>query len=428
MKQKSKKKILFFIPRYLKLSDPTSVKFRHILPDLSGENEIHVLCFYRGTVQNKVSEDNLTIHQIPYSKMGRKIFVKSGVKIIQNGKKQEYKSSSLRRLSGKLKGWALFFPDPLIVEYFSIKRALQSLISEHDFDIVVGSANPHTTQMFASYAKKIKPGIIWIQDIGDPFKSPYDRYLTVKILSFLGFLYEKKCAKYIDYLIVTNEATKKYYVRRYKPYREDNVAIHRHGAVILDQNKERPMIKRNDKLPLKLIYAGTFYDGFREPYHLYSALKKLKDDFELDLFGSIPYRHLPQDNQGNIFYKGSLSYKDLQERFGSSDIIVYIDNAYGLQTPGKSYEVLCKYKPVLCIYENDNSPILELYRKIPFVFMCKNNENEIITALKDLKEKISHGQVDFEYDISLFSWEKRVSEYDNILDTFYGKNGDRQTE
>jgi hypothetical protein len=170
---------------------------------------------------------------------------------------------------------------------------------------------------------------------------------------------------------------------------------------------------RKRKSSSLLIYVGRFYKGFREPFALYNAVSRLKDhQIRLELYGNIDKQFLPTDAE-NITYKGVVDHAKLIDIYQKSDILVFIDNFYGVQVPGKVLEILSIERPILFIYENDNSPTFEYLNSCGFVEYVKNDPDQIRAAILKINEK--YNDYKYEADIGKYSWDQLSKKYTLLL-------------
>ncbi len=405
----STKRILFIV-RSFQHSSPQPIRFQKITSFLKEYYDIHILMLHHGKGEEVQNEEGLTIHKLPYSKLGKlinkEISHNTNSSTIQ---RKEGRTSLFKQILIKIKLRSIIFPDSLIFEIKRLRKKLKSLIVNHNYDIIVGSSFPHTILMLSATAKKVKPTVKWIHDLGDPLYSPRNGY---RIRAILSYIYERNYSKHINSLVVTNTATKEYYTERYKRYNNDNVHVVRQGADI----EPYLICSKVFSFPLKMVYAGTFYDRLREPFTLYKALSKHNDTVVLDLYGQISKRHLPKTRTKNIVFWGSTPYNVILEKYKNSDIVLFVDNAYGLQTPGKVFEVIATQKPILCIYQNVNSASIEIFKKIPYVFVCDNSVESITETLKLMFEAIENKTIKFDYNLLNLSWKKRAFEYRAIIE------------
>jgi hypothetical protein len=364
---------------------------------------------YKGEKFLEEHYNGVTLFKQPYSFLGSKLYpgVSSSSKAVNSNKKGHFRI--FKNFGSKFKLKSLIFPDPLIFEYPRLRAKLKELVVKNNYDIIVGSSVPYTTLMLAGFVRKINEDIKWIHDIGDPLYPSMNGY---KVRSKLACYFERYYTKSVNVLVVNNGPTKAYYIARYNNFNENNIVIIPQGCDLQEKPAEIP--NRSDDI-IRIIYAGTFHDILRKPFSVYKAVGDMGNLIKLDLYGLIPEKHQPGEKYDNIVYRGSAVHEHILEQYSKSDIILIIDNSIGIQTPGKVVEVIGAYKPILFVYENENSPTLEYLRNVPYAFSCRNESNEIKLKIEEIITKIKRNEVLYDFSIQNLSWRERASEYKNLL-------------
>ena len=105
-------------------------------------------------------------------------------------------------------------------------------------------------------------------------------------------------------------------------------------------------------------------------------------------------------------YGGRIDRSTLAIKLKEADIIVFIDNFYGLQIPGKLFDTLALNKPILFIYENDHSPTLKYLVNYEGIFYSKNKTNEIINQLNEI---LKCPKNIYDRNINCYYWEYLIN-------------------
>lgn len=419
--QNRRKKILFVV-RSFSQSGAQPLRFKMILNFLKEEFNIHVLEIHHYK-DDTYFENGLWLHKIKYSLPGKFLNFNESIKKTKETNKTHDEIKSTLFFKSKLKRSVrkLFFPDILIFEKRRlIKKAIQ-LISIYKFQIIVSSGFPFTTMALSKEIKDKYPFVRFVYDIGDPFFRNSNNGFIRNI--FAGY-YENKYLKYIDNLVVTNNMTLQHYLNNFgDKIKQDQIEIIQMG-VNLEYLKEveKNLFSINETTSHKevnLVYAGQLYKSLREPFELYKAVAKWNNSTEsrkinLFMYGSFRDTYKIKDSSlNNIYFKGLVSNEEIIIAYYTSDVIVFIDNAWGMQTPGKIFEVSVIGKPVLFISNNKESPAFEVVKNFKHFYFCTNNHEEIISTIKAIKKNI---------DISLikkirndFSWGNRAKKYSALL-------------
>lgn len=133
--------------------------------------------------------------------------------------------------------------------------------------------------------------------------------------------------------------------------------------------------------PLRLIYTGSLYAGYRDFEELQPAIDKLLGRVSVDVFSNSGYT--PKDSDYIKRYD-VVPHKQVLQLYSQYDIILFIDNFYGYQVPSKIYEIIAQNKPVLFVYDKRNTYFYEMLRNQEGIIFVENNRNEIENVLKRL--------------------------------------------
>jgi len=294
------------------------------------------------------------------------------------------------------------FPDIYQLEQYKMKKRIRAKLINKRYDLVIIGVVPFSFLSLASFIKRVKPELEVLVDMTDPLTQnvTYIRYWKI-YKRFLRW-YEKRHFQNINRLIVLNEAIKLYYENLYPSLQK--VIVLEQGTESQKHNDKKP-VKNLDKVP-ELIYAGMFYHKLREPFKLYTSIEKFDTPVRLSIFGSFKKKFIPPNTE-RFYFGGLLDKSSLQNKINKFDILVFIDNFYGLQIPGKVLENLATNKPILFIYANENSPTLRYIQEYEGIFYARNNEAEIKMALENiLKTKNNY----FNRDLTKYYWENLVKE------------------
>jgi len=280
---------------------------------------------------------------------------------------------------------------------FKYKRQIKKRIFKNHYDFAFIGILPFSFLSLASYIKKINPKIKVIVDMKEPLTANASYFKDTIIHKKFILSFEKKHAKNIDFLIVLNQEIKDYYRNKY---------LFLKNIIVLEQGTEpflNPTIKiKNDKI--ELIYAGMFYKKLREPFILYEAIDQYVGNIRLSVFGTFKKRFLPPLNE-RFYYGGMVDRCYLNDRVANADIIVFLDNFFGLQIPGKVLESLASNKPILFIYKNEFSPTFKYVKEYEGVFYTRNDAFEIIKQIENI---IKYNFHEYNRDISKYYWKNLV--------------------
>lgn len=395
---------ILFIVRSFSFSGAQPLRFRNIVNFLCNDHEIHILEFGNTNEEVRLTR-NVKVYRRKYSKIG-KIFNGFSENNSKTNNIQTKPNSFLVISFRFLK--SILFPDPFIIEYFKLKRNVESLITNNSYDFVVGSGFPHTVLLMSSIIRK--KGIDFIYDIGDPF---YGNANNSCVKNFFAKRYERFFLKKINLLVVTNEQTKIFYLNHYS-FLADKISVVEQGIVLPETKSILTIENIVNQKSYKLIYAGQFYKKLREPYNLYAAVEEIntKDrKYILEIYGNISDIFKIKNSKHIKFY-GYMPNDIIWKEINLCDIVVFIDNALGMQTPGKIFEVIASMKPVLFIYSNEETPAFLIAKAYPNIFFAKNTKENIISTLEVITKE---AQNFYNIDVKMFSWSNRAKDFEKSM-------------
>lgn len=298
------------------------------------------------------------------------------------------------------------FPDNDRLILWIYKLAIKKTIKEKKFDYVIIQILPFSFLLLAKYIKEISPQSKIIFDLSDPIG------INAKFNSFSKFKQrylkriETSSLSFSDHVIVLNEEIKKYYSKFFQS--ENNVTVIEQGC---NKMKSASTEKRISHKYLKLLYAGRFYKGTREPFELYKGISEMEFEVRLKIYGSFNKKFRPPKTE-RFSYGGSISQEVLFDEYFDSDIIIFIDNDNSYQVPGKIFEILATNKPILCIIAGSNSPTLNFTQKFEGIFYAENDKSDIINAISEIKRIKKYY---WRRDISQYHWSTLLNRLDKVI-------------
>jgi len=401
-----KPKNLLIISPLISLNAPQPARFRELISRWTPHFDITVLSFNTGR-EDIISHMGATPALMEFSAAGR-LFIGSRLKSSGTRKQGAIPGSAghwsgLRGLLKKIHINMFFFPDIFIVEYLKIKRNLFELVGKIQPGTVIISTAPFTLMLLAGPLKRRFPEIRVVVDTGDPFhgdSSSYSRRLLHRL--FAGKL-ERKCLKATDLLVVPTERLKRHYLNFYEGIiTEEKVKVIEIGISEIFNHIPNGRTDRNP--PLRMVNAGRFYKSLRDPSELYRAVCQFTvGEVILKVFGNIQDKYKPPVSDPRFFCGGAISSGQLAHEYEQSDLVIFLDNARGVQVPGKLYELLAVNRPVLYIYRDSEAPSYDLVKGQDGVVMVQNNHRDIaagITQIMKMKPglKYSRGSDMYSYD------------------------------
>ncbi len=393
------KRILYLQPTF-DIDLPRNIRTANIVEYLKKNYEVEILCF-DCKKENRVIE-NVEVHRLAFSFLSNYIFNKTFSGYQPKGLLR-FLSRGVSFLIGRF-----LFPDEWIIEK---KQTLNYLtLQNKQYDVVIASMIPFSMGEIALELRKNNVTSKVIFDIGDPLSENAANIKDPKKVKKAN--YEKKLLAQADAIVVTNELTKKYYLSLDQTLPEHKISIVTQG--VNEALFSIPKSSIFDLSKLKIIYAGIFYPGLREPQAFFEAIRQIQNpNIETAIYGETNKFGVEEEVQKIIFLP-RIPQTELVEKYKKSNLILYIDNAYGIQTSGKIFELLMLKTPILMLYNNEKSPILEIVKGLKHVFIIKNNAEAIKQCLEILLKEDAF-MVDDTFDTNNFTWANKANSFTKIL-------------
>ena len=385
---------VFYIQPTFDTSRPRNIRTANIVNILKEIHDIEVFTFSTKAIPREI--EGVKITRMPYHGVS-KWFI--------NRHQYGYRHSAIMQPFVKAVSYIIrqfLWPDVWIFE----KHRIQKFVSHNASypDIIVCSMMPFSMGKTGLELKeKHYPNAKLVFDIGDPLSnnSAHELSNSAKYCS-----YEKRLLGGADGIVVTNEATKAYYV--------DSLKLDAEKIFVIPQGVDTALFKPTEKKVsiksgIKLVYAGSFYPKLRDPEPLLESVAKT-EGVSIDIYGGV------SSIQGEgVLYAEKVSQQELVEKISKCDWLVFIDNAYGMQTSGKIFELLSLKMPILFIYRDTNSKVYQDAKKYKNVYFVMNEHAAVAEALKEMKN-IEYGQEDYNYDVAHFSWKERANRFREVFE------------
>lgn len=397
-------KLLFVYPPF-KSINPRSIRVRNISAFLKDNNQVHVLCFEGD--HSPIQQTGIAVHEIKYSWLSRWIFFKDQFK-------NKIKSPFLRLFSKGL-NYILHpfqFPDRWILEKNSLNRHVLLLDKQNGYDVIIIVAIPFSSFRLIDKKALLRNHPLLIADIGDPLYQNRSKKVN-RFKEWLKFRFEKKYLPQFDQVIVTNDQTRNHYKTTFE-LPDENIKVISQGVDLNIFLNEHP-ISKVEYNHVHLVYAGIFYKTLRESKHLVSVLKQLgREGFPIKttLVGS----NLTKANLNGVVgvkQLHRLSQEELVTFYKEANLLLFVDNSEGNQTPGKIFELLALMKPILFLYNSEISPTKKMVEGFDFVLFCKNEFDSIYHTLKSL----NGNQFTYTFDFAIHDhgWKAKGLSYQRLI-------------
>ena len=304
----------------------------------------------------------------------------------------------------------IIYPDVYIFRLEQYKRKLKVIFFRNTFENVIIGSTPFSLLLLGKWIKTNYPSSLLIADMSDPFSfnmGNKGRPRRVRIARYI----ETKSFPYFDKIIVLNETIQKKYQQLY-PELADKFQVVEQGVDEVFINKIKAFSSSNIIADgFTFLYAGGFYKKGRNPNNLYKAFELSELDCKLKIYGNIRKSNRPKTSN-KIEYHKAVDKMQLAKITAKANALILFDNNYGYQVPGKTIETLASGKPVLFIYNNENSPTLQYVKDASGVVWVKNSVQDIKEGIYKII-KSEYDQPNFDY--SPYIWDKMRIKIKNII-------------
>ncbi len=271
-------------------------------------------------------------------------------------KKEGAKLSIREKLIEFVRG-TFFIPDARIGWYFTGRGELNQLIKEHKIDAIYSSSPPYTCSLIAKYAKK-KLQVPWIAGFRDPWTDFIQAPPRWFIPKYIDRWMEKSVFRTADFVEVAWLGIKKDALQKY-PDLPENKFVHIPNGF---DSEDYPKIEQKKNSVFTLTYTGSLY-GKRNPKALLEAVEILlkqnkiqKEDFKLVFIGRFGQEvHEMIDHTSFTERINRINYlphrESIVKLLESDALLLIVDESKESNeiVPGKVYEYLGTYKPLLVI-------------------------------------------------------------------------------
>ncbi|MDD3427692.1 MAG: hypothetical protein PHR42_01990, partial [Caldisericia bacterium] len=269
---------------------------------------------------------------------------------------------------------------------------------------------PFSLLLLSKWIKTNYPSLQLIADMSDPFSFNMGNKGKGRRIRIARDI-ESKAFPYFDKIIILNEKIQKRYQQLY-PKLAEKFQVVEQGVDEVFINKIKAFSSSNIIADgFTFLYAGGFYKKGRNPNNLYKAFELSELDCKLKIYGNIRKSNRPKTSN-KIEYHKAVDKMQLAKITAKANALILFDNNYGYQVPGKTIETLASGKPVLFIYNNENSPTLQYVKDASGVVWVKNSVQDIKEGIYKII-KSEYDQPNFDY--SPYIWDKMRIKIKNII-------------
>lgn len=308
----------------------------------------------------------------------------------------------------------LLIPDKCIVWLPYALIALMKL-KKKKYDLIISSGYPFTDHILGYYFKKWT-GTKWIVDYGDPW-SFYPGFHRWRY--YIDKHIEGRLLKNVDHIIVTTESTAKGFVKHYPFLDPKGIDVISQGC---DIRKYQEIIPEKGKI-FRIVYTGSFYNGLREPYVFFEAIKSLSNqNVEVLIAGHIDSHYVKwveekQLNTKIIFLGHQNSQKVIALQKGA-DVLLLFGWLNGYQIPGKIYEYFGAQRPILAIKYDEQDIAAKIISKQKCGVVVDNRKEDIINVIQHLYNLKQSGQMENHFDhssLAKYDWQSLARKLEKTI-------------
>lgn len=266
-----------------------------------------------------------------------------------------------------LAGEVFAYPDGMKYWYTPAFEKSCEIIENRNIEAIISSSFPITAHIIARDLKE-KYNIPWIADLRDLWNmNPYINHTFIR--NYFEKRLELKTFKNTDILTTTTPLAKKTLQSLHPTNRIESVV----SGYDPEDFKNIKQNSTSDKLTL--MYAGSLYDGKRDPSILFDAVSQLinenkikQNNIQIDFYGDTTNLEELKNKfnlENNVNIHGKITHEEVLKNQMNSDVLLLISwmsESEKMFIPGKVYEYMASEKPILSIGYPEGS-LKELIRK-----------------------------------------------------------------
>ena len=372
------KKILYIAFYYNHVNEIASKRLQGIAKYLP-ESGYQAIVIVPKTSNKTVKLKDVTVIETEYKDMLSK-FLPSKKNENENNKTQTTnKQNSLISKAISFAGEIFAYPDGMKYWYEPAFKTCNEIIEREDIKGIISSSFPITSHKIAHELKK-KHDIPWIADLRDLWNlNPYINHTFIR--NYFEKKLEIKTFKNADVLTTTTIPAKKT-LETIHPQKKIIPIVSGYDP---DDFKNIKQTQKTQKLTL--MYAGSLYNGKRDPSILFKSIKELINENKIEsnkilinFYGDTTnLKELSEkyniENIVNI--NGKITHNKVLQNQMNSDVLILIswmNESEKMFIPGKVYEYMASKKPILSIGYKEGS-LKDLIEKTKIGYHVSDVEN-----------------------------------------------------
>ena len=348
------------------------------------------------TSNKTVTIDNVKVIETEYEDMLSKFLPSKKDSTTETDSPSKNTPNTLLSKAISLAGEVFAYPDGMKYWYEPAFKKCCEIIENEDIKGIISSSFPITSHTIAHDLKE-KYNIPWIADLRDLWNlNPYINHTFIR--NYFEKRLEIKTFENADVLTTTTPLAGKT-LKKLHPAKKIIPVVSGYDA---DDFKNIKQTEFSDKLTL--MYAGSLYNGKRDPSILFESINQLINEkkinpekITIDFYGdktNLEELSKKYNIEDNINIHGKISHEDVLKKQTNSDVLLLIswmDESEKMFIPGKVYEYLASEKPVLSIGYGEGSlkdliekteigyhvSDVEMCKKAIYDYYTKYNNNEL---------------------------------------------------
>ena len=377
LRVKNMKKILYIAFYYNHINEIASKRLQGVakyLPDWGYEAVVIV----PETSNDTVNIENVHVVETDYEDMISR-FLPS--KSNENTKSSETANQANSKMSKLISfaGEIFAYPDGMKYWRKPAFKACCDIIEREDISGIISSSFPITSHLIANDIKN-KYNIPWIADLRDLWNlNPYINHTFIR--NYFEKRLELKTFENADVLTTTTPLAKET-LQSLHPQKKIESVVSGYDP---DDFKNIKQTQKSDKLTL--MYAGSLYNGKRDPSILFKSIAQLIDEkkiesgeIQIDFYGDVTNLDALSEKYNlkkNVNIHGKITHNEVLQYQMNSDVLLLIswmDESEKMFIPGKVYEYMASKKPVLSIGYTEGS-LKDLIEKTEIGYHVSDVEN-----------------------------------------------------
>lgn len=324
---------------------------------------------------------------------------------------QDNNQSSFKNKAISIAGELFAYPDGMKYWYKPAISKSKEVIETENIQGIISSSFPITAHIIAHDLKK-QYDIPWIADLRDLWNlNPYISHNFIR--SYFEKRLEKKTFENANVLTTTTKIA----CETLKTLHPKKKIVSIVSGYDPEDFKKIEFNKNSDKL--RFMYAGSLYNGKRDPSLLFEAISQLINEkkinpskIAIDFYGD-KYNLLELSKKYNlesvVNINGKIPHSDVLKKQMESDVLLLIswmNKKEKMFIPGKIYEYIGSKKPILSIgYEKGS--LKDLIQETNLGYHVSNLKDTKIAIFNYYKDYIKNNKVKYLAN-------EKVSEYSMI--------------